>query len=272
MRNGMFLPYQCIRDVTVLSNYSHRGGRACEPWGSSGRSEHLPSSGNQRTPAIQRLWDYRDHLPSSSCQMAETSCRLAAIRRQRAPAIQQPSENTCHPVAIRDHLPSSSHQRTPVIQQPSKDTCRPAAIRRQRPPAIWRPSDGSHSPWWAPRNFRMWKHRILAPESWDIDQRNDFSEPGLLHLPKHRKALNSLPWGIWFSLTYSSLLTFSDFVTKLLYNWSPTPVSSEQFSQGHWRCCLQGLSPKMSPRIKHNSQLSDCTYFSSLHTRSRYIS
>ena len=176
MRNGMFLPYQCIRDVTVLSNYSHRGGRAREPWGSSGRSEHLPSSGNQRTPAIQRLWDYRDHLPSSSCQMAETSCRLAAIRRQRAPAIQQPSENTCHPVAIRDHLPSSSHQRTPVIQQPSKDTCRPAAIRRQRPPAIWRPSDGSHSPWWAPRNFRMWKHRILAPESWDIDQRNDFSD------------------------------------------------------------------------------------------------
>ena len=24
-------PYECIRDVTVVSNYSHRGGRACEP-------------------------------------------------------------------------------------------------------------------------------------------------------------------------------------------------------------------------------------------------
>ena len=258
MRNGMFLPYQCIREVTVLSNYSHHGGRACEPWGSSGRSEHLPSSSHQRTPAVQ-----------------------------------QPSESTCCPAAIREHLPASGLQRTPAVQQlwdcrddqpfsghqTAENTCRPAAIREhlpssshQRPPAVRHPSDGSHSPQWAPRKLRMWKHKILAPESWDRDQRNDFSEPGRLHLPKHRKALNSLPGDIWFSLTYSPLLTFSDFVAKLLYDWPPPPVSSGQFSQGHWRCCRQGLSPKTSPRIKPNSQLSDCAYFSSLHTPLRYTS
>ena len=258
MRNGMFLPYQCIREVTVLSNYSHHGGRACEPWGSSGRSEHLPSSSLQRAPAVQRPSEntcqpaaFKEHLPSSSCETVEMTSHSAAIRQQRTPAVQQPSENTCRPAAIREHLPSSSHQ---------------------RPPAVRHPSDGSHSPQWAPGKLRMWKHKILAPESWDRDQRNDFSEPGRLHLPKHRKALNSLPGDIWFSLTYSPLLTFSDFVAKLLYDWPPPSVSLGQFSQGHWRCCLQGLSPKTSPRIKPNSQLSDCAYFSSLHTPLRYTS
>ena len=131
----------------------------------------------ERTPAIQQPSDGRDHLLSSGLQ--------------RTPAIQWPSETTCHPEAFREHLPSSSRETV-------ETTCRPAAIRRQRPLAVQRPLDGTHSPRWAPRKLRMGKHRILAPESWDIDQRNDFSEPGPLHLSKQRKALNFLPWGIWF--------------------------------------------------------------------------
>ena len=39
-------------------------------------------------------------------------------------------------------------------------------------------------------------------------QRNDFSEPRLRHLPIQRKALNSLPWDIWFSFINNNLLTF----------------------------------------------------------------
>ena len=56
--------------------------------------------------------------------------------------------------------------------------------------------------WWALRELRMWKYRILAPESWGTDQRNDFSASRLLHLPIQRKVLNSLTCHIWFlSLT-----------------------------------------------------------------------
>ena len=43
------------------------------------------------------------------------------------------------------------------------------------------------------RKLRM---RKLAPESPGTQQRNAFSEPGLLHLPIHRTALNSLTWDI----------------------------------------------------------------------------
>ena len=62
--------------------------------------------------------------------------------------------------------------------------------------------------WWALRKFRMWKHGIVAPDSWGAYQRNDFSEPRLLHLPIHRKVPNSLTWDIWFSLIYQNLLMF----------------------------------------------------------------
>ena len=34
------------------------------------------------------------------------------------------------------------------------------------------------------RKHRMWKHRILIPDSWGAYQRNDFSEPRPLHVPK----------------------------------------------------------------------------------------
>ena len=52
------------------------------------------------------------------------------------------------------------------------------------------------------------KHRILAPDSWDAYQRNNFSELRLLHLPIYRKALNSFTWDVWFSLISNNLSMF----------------------------------------------------------------
>ena len=37
------------------------------------------------------------------------------------------------------------------------------------------------------RKLRMWKHRILAPESWGTYKRNEFSDPILLHLLIQKK-------------------------------------------------------------------------------------
>ena len=113
------------------------------------------------------------------------------------------------------------------------------------------------------RKLRMWKHRILAPKSWGAYQRNDFSEPRLLHLPMYSNALNSLTWDIWFSFITITLRgsDYLPFVAKLLYNLASPLTSSEQFSQGHLRCHLPGLSPKNSHQIKHNSKLLGCENF-----------
>ena len=81
-------------------------------------------------------------------------------------------------------------------------------LRKERIPAIYQPSDCSHCLWWAVRKLRMWKHKVLAPESWGAYQRNDFSKSRLLHLPIHRKALNSLACDFWFSLFNGNLLMF----------------------------------------------------------------
>ena len=67
-------------------------------------------------------------------------------------------------------------------------------------------SDCSHSWWWALWKLGLWKHRILATDSWGAYQRDDFSEPRLLHLHIHRKVLNFLTWDIKFSFINSNLL------------------------------------------------------------------
>ena len=83
---------------------------------------------------------------------------------------------------------------------------------------------------------------ILAPDSWGVSRKNDFSEPRLLHLPTHRKGLNSLTWDIWFSLTITFWLSdYLPFVAQLLYNLVPPLASSEQFSQDYLKCCLPGM-------------------------------
>ena len=69
-------------------------------------------------------------------------------------------------------------------------TCDPAAIRLQPLPTV--------------SNEEKW--RVLAPDSWDAYESDDFRDPRLLHFPIHRKALNSLTWDIWFSLINNNLL------------------------------------------------------------------
>ena len=73
---------------------------------------------------------------------------------------------------------------------------------KKRIPAIQQPWDYRHSLWWTLKKLRMWKYMILAPDSWGTYQRQDFREPRLLHLPIHRKVLNSLTWDIWFYIIY----------------------------------------------------------------------
>ena len=88
------------------------------------------------------------------------------------------------------------------------------------------------------------KHRILAPDSWDAYQRNNFSEPRLLHLPIYRKALNSFTWDVWFSLISNNLLMFRLPVlcckTSVLPGFSPRLL---------WAVLL-GLLELLSPRLE----------------------
>ena len=134
---------------------------------------------------------------------------------------------------------------------------------------IWHRSDCSHSPQWALRT-QVWKRRTLAPDSGGAHERNDFSEPRLLHLPIHRKVLNSLTWGIWSSLTHkntSDVQTTCPLLQNFCITLTSPLASSEQSSQG----CLSHLfsgdaisqpwSPKNSHWIKHSTQLLGCMYF-----------
>ena len=82
--------------------------------------------------------------------------------------------------------------------------------------------------------------RILTPDSWDAHERNDFSEPRLLHLPIYRKALNSLSYLNFFNsqkyfwCSDYPLFVASFYITWLLTSSPPHPtLSKEQFSQGY---------------------------------------
>ena len=125
-------------------------------------------------------------------------------------------------------------------------------------PVILQPSVISHGdPWGA--GVMGWGGRGKAPESWDEYERNGFSKPRLLHLPIHGKVLNSLRYLVLLNNQQSFNVQTTCPLLQLLYNLTPPPASSEQFSQGYFRC---SLSPAWSPenvyQIKHNTQLLDC--------------
>ena len=105
---------------------------------------------------------------------------------------------------------------------------------------------------------------MLAPDSWGAYQRNDFNEPRLLHLPVHRKVLNSLTWYVWFSLINSNLLIFllpGLCCKNACISWLPC-LSLQSNPSEHLRGCVLGLSPQNVLQIKHNSQLLGCAFFS----------
>ena len=99
---------------------------------------------------------------------------------------------------------------------------------------------------------------------WGVYERNDFSEPGLLYLPIHRKALNSLTWFICFSLINNNLLMFS--LSALCYKTSIKPGSSplpplSSSLRVNWDAVSWLEVLKNSHWIKHSSQLLGCEYF-----------
>ena len=112
------------------------------------------------------------------------------------------------------------------------------------------------------RGLRMEKSRILAPDSWGADQRNDSNEPRLLPLPIHRKALNSWTWDVWFSLMNSNLLKIwiPGFCCKDPYrSWLP-PTSSQQSLTALWEAASWAWVLSFVRRIKQNSQLLGCAF------------
>ena len=98
--------------------------------------------------------------------------------------------------------------------------------------AAWRNSGWENTGYW-PQIAEVYVH-----------QRNDFSELRLLHLPTHKKALNSLTWDIWFSLINNNLLTFQlpALCCKNSYiSWLPPCLLRTVFST---------LSKMLSPGLK----------------------
>ena len=75
-------------------------------------------------------------------------------------------------------------------------------------------------------------------------ERNDFHEPRLLHLPVHRKELNSLTWNVWFPLINSNILMFR--LPAFCFKTSEWPGA---FPQLH-RAALSGFLEMLPPGLK----------------------
>ena len=142
------------------------------------------------------------------------------------------------------------------------------ALRELRIETGYLPSSSQQlqPPRWCIQRLRMRKHRILVPDSWGAYQRNDFSEPRLLHLPIYRK-VNSLTWDVWFSLINRNLLMFwlLALCCKNSYASWFLPRLFRAVPQSSLRGCIPGLSHRFVHWIEHNSQLLGCAFFWSTH-------
>ena len=114
------------------------------------------------------------------------------------------------------------------------------------------------------KNTRSWPQ--IAEMHVRCSRKERFLWAQILHLPIHRKALNSSTWDTWCSLTNNNLLMFR--LPVLCCKTSRWPGSSphllEQFSQGYLRRCLRGLSLTIFCWIKHTSAFG-CDYFLNEH-------
>ena len=104
------------------------------------------------------------------------------------------------------------------------DSSPPEYSGGKRTPVWYGSNQAAATYYWEPWGTRKVKTQTLASESWDAYERNEFSEPKLLHLPIYRKALNSLTWDIWFSLIHKN--TFDVQTTCPLLQTSASPESS----------------------------------------------
>ena len=92
-----------------------------------------------------------------------------------------------------------------------------------------------------------------------------FREPLKCHpTVSHRKALSSLTADVRFSLSNSSLLMFQwpGFCCKSCYIYCFLTYLFGAVPQSYLRGCPLGLSLQKFHRIKHNSQLLGCVFFS----------
>ena len=97
------------------------------------------------------------------------------------------------------------------------------------------------------------KHRILVQKSWDSHQRNDFSEPKLLHFSIHRKVLNSLTWNIWVHLISSNLdvQTTCPLLQNFYIIWFFPFAPWSSFLRATWDVVSWTWNPKNSHWIKY---------------------
>ena len=86
----------------------------------------------------------------------------------------------------------------------------------------WATSHYSQPKWCTPRRLRMGKHKILAPESCVHIKGAESMSPDFCIFPHIKKALTSVTWDIWFSLTEIFWSSYLVFVAKSSYiSWLP---------------------------------------------------
>ena len=107
------------------------------------------------------------------------------------------------------------------------------------------------------------KAKEAGPRRRGAYQRNDFSEPRLLHLPLHRKALNSQTWVICFTLINNNHL-MPTVPALCCQHPAPTTTATASWSSSlrvTWDAVSRTWRPKNLCWLKHESQLSGCEYF-----------
>ena len=150
----------------------------------------------------------------------------------------------CHISKQRMLWPSSHHVTAMSMVSPegTQDRNRMPTIKPSATAATPVPQQGTL------RRLRMRKHRILALDSWRAHQRNDFSEPRLLHLLIHSKVLNSVTSLI---SNHFSMFWLPGLCCKNSYNILGSSLRYfGAASQSYLRGCVPGLSPQFCPSNK----------------------
>ena len=91
---------------------------------------------------------------------------------------------------------------------------------------LWGKARSSHLPL-----LKVNKERDLAPESWEANEMNDFSEPRGLHLPTHRM-LNSLTWYLILMFILPAVFVINLYVAQFFLppSWSSFLRATEMLS------------------------------------------
>ena len=113
-----------------------------------------------------------------------------------------------------------------------ENTCHLEAVRLKPQPMV------------SPEETQDVTRQGTSPRQLRCISREWFQWARLLHHPTYRKALNSLTWGIWFSIINSNLLTFRlpALCCKIpLYSGSPLRLL---------RAILPGLPEVLPPRLE----------------------